>query len=81
MYIDFNPKNKKELKEKVARYNNAVKSGDDSEAAKNEVRVFAPGLGTPQENGWETVEGPHYPKPHRWYSQVLVKDGLVVQVK
>lgn len=50
------------------------------------VTVFAPGLGTPREAGIETVEGPHYPKPHSWYGQVEVKkdeasgDILVVRV-
>ena len=34
---------------------------------------------TPQ-NGTDTVEGPHYPKPHRWYARVQVKDGMVVKV-
>lgn len=35
---------------------------------------------TPQ-NGTDTVEGPHYPKPHKWYAQVIVKDRIVVKVK
>jgi hypothetical protein len=49
-------------------------------AAGEEVTVFAPGLGTPAENGPETVEGPHYPKPHTWYARVEMKDGRVVKV-
>jgi hypothetical protein len=32
-------------------------------------------------NGSDVVEGPHYPKPHRWYSAVVVKDGVVVSAK
>ncbi len=35
---------------------------------------------TPQ-NGTDVIEGPHYPKPHRWYAAVIVKDGIVVKVK
>jgi hypothetical protein len=50
-------------------------------AAGEEVTVFAPGLGTPKENGVETIEGPHYPKPHTWYAQVVVENGKVVKVK
>lgn len=56
-------------------------------AAGERVTVFAPGLGSPRESGIETIEGPHYPKPHSWYAQVEVKkdeatgDILVVRVK
>lgn len=32
------------------------------------------------QNGTDVVEGPHYPKPHRWYASVTVKDGVVVKV-
>lgn len=32
-------------------------------------------------DGVVTFEGPHYPKPHRYYGQATVKDGLVVDVK
>ena len=35
---------------------------------------------TPQ-NGPDVIEGPHYPKPHRWYAEVIVQDGIVVKVK
>ena len=31
-------------------------------------------------DGLITVEGPHYPKPHRWYGQCTMKDGLVVKI-
>jgi hypothetical protein len=34
---------------------------------------------TPQ-NGTDTIEGPHYPQPHKWYARVEVKDGIVVKV-
>lgn len=67
MYTVKNFKTKKELKEAVA-------NGD-------QVELFAPGLGQPKTNGVEYVEGPHYPKPHTWYAEVLMKDGLVVKVK
>lgn len=53
----------------------------DAVAAGKEVRIYAPGLGTPKENGTEYLEGPHYPQPHKWYAQVEMKDGRVVKVK
>jgi len=67
MYTSQNFKTKKALKEAVA-------SGA-------KVTLFAPGLGTPQRNGTETVEGPHYPQPHTWYAQVTMQDGFVIKVK
>lgn len=66
MYVTPNYKTKKALKEALA--------------AGTEVTVFAPGLGTPKENGVETVEGPHYPEPHRWYARVQVVNGKVTRV-
>jgi hypothetical protein len=44
------------------------------------VTVFAPGLGQPVYNGTETIEGPHYPRPHTWYARVQVTDGVVTKV-
>ena len=67
MYVDPNFKSKKALKEAVAEGKT--------------VRVFAPGLGSPPENGTCSVEGPHYPQPHRWYAQVTIQEGKVVKVK
>lgn len=67
MYAVRNFKTKKALKEAVA--------------AGERIRIFAPGLGTPKDDGWEYLEGPHYPKPHRWYAEVLMKDGLIIKVR
>ncbi len=67
MYVSPNYKSKSALRKAIA--------------AGEEITVFAPGLGTPKDNGIETVEGPHYPEPHRWYAQVEVKDGKVIRVK
>lgn len=67
MYTMKDYPTKKALKEAVAQ-------GDA-------VRLYAPGLGTPKDNGTETVEGPHYPRPHTWYATVEMRDGLVVKVK
>ena len=67
MYCIRNFKSKKELKEAVAR-------GE-------KIEIFAPGLGTPKDNGTEFVEGPHYPQPHKWYASVEMKDGIIIKVK
>lgn len=67
MYTEINFKTKKQLKEAVA-------SGQ-------KVRIFAPGIGTPPDNGRAYLEGPHYPAPHTWYAEVEMKDGIVVSVK
>ena len=67
MYCQRNFKSKKELKEAIAR-------GE-------KIRLFAPGFGTPKDNGTEFVEGPHYPQPHKWYASVEMKDGIIVKVK
>ena len=67
MYADTDFQTKKAFREAVANG--------------KEVRLYAPGLGSPNQNGTETVEGPHYPKPHTWYAEVEVRDGIVVKVK
>lgn len=55
----------------------AIKAGET-------VTVFQPnnifGVVVP-ENGTATVEGPHFPKPHRWYGQVTIEDGKVTSIK
>jgi hypothetical protein len=67
MYADINFKTKKDLKAAVAEG--------------KKVRIYAPGLGVPKDNGTEFVEGPWFPQPHKWYAEVLVKDGIIVKVK
>ena len=44
------------------------------------VTVFSPGPFPCPQDGEVSVEGPHYPKPHRWYARVQVKDGVVTKV-
>ena len=66
-YVDPDYKTKKAFKE-------AVKAGV-------EHRPYNPsGMFPPKTNGHETVEGPHYPKPHTWYASCWVDDGVVVSV-
>lgn len=40
--------------------------------------IFNPGR---VESGTTDVCGPHYPKPHKWYAQVTVIDGIIVSVR
>jgi len=69
MYTDRNFKTKKALKE-------AVESGE-------KITYYQPGPfgGNEPRDGTITLEGPHYPEPHRWYAQATVKDGYIVKVK
>ena len=67
MYTNVDFKTKKAFKEAVAK-------GE-------KISLYSMGVGTPKQNGVEYVEGPHYPKPHTWYAEVLMKDGYVVKVK
>ena len=67
MYVTGNPKTKKALRE-------ALQRGET-------LTIFAPGLGTPKENGVENVEGPHYPEPHRWYGVGTMHQGMLIKVK
>ena len=68
MYADGNPKTKKLLKEWIA-------SG-------REVTAFQPGGIFPsQTDGWCTLEGPHYPQPHRWYARARLESGVIKELK
>jgi hypothetical protein len=69
MYTDINFKTKKALKEAVA--------------AGNKVRVFQPGdiFTLHPTEGEYSVEGPHFPEPHRWYARVTLLDGVITKVK
>jgi len=62
-------KTKKELKEAVA--------------AGQQIRTYQPGPFSSNHpvNGTVYLEGPHYPKPHTWYAQATLKDGVIVKVK
>lgn len=59
------------------------KAVKDALAAGEEVRVFQPGPfgGGPIKDGNHFFEGPHYPQPHRWYGQGVVKDGILTSIK
>lgn len=69
MYTTTNFRTKKALKESVA--------------AGQSVGIWQPGPfgGNGPRDGTVTLEGPHYPEPHRWYASATVKDGRIVSVK
>jgi len=68
MYVSPNFKTKKAVKEAIA--------------AGKRVTVYNPGpIGESPQNGTATVEGPHYPEPHKWYGQVTIVNGLVTSIK
>lgn len=64
-----------EMKSKVA-YKKAIAAGEEITAKENtpwgKKIVF---------EGTCNFEGPHYPKPHRYYGTAVVKDGLVISIK
>jgi hypothetical protein len=66
MYATGNPKTKKMLKEWIA-------SG-------RAVYAFSPGPFDCPSSGWISLEGPHYPAPHRWYARARVIDSRIVEV-
>jgi hypothetical protein len=66
-YVDLNFKTKKAFKE-------SVKAG-------TKHYTYNPSGRFPvTQNGQDVVEGPHFPKPHRWYASVTVVDGIVTTV-
>jgi len=68
MYTDTNYGTKKALRTAVAE---GVRVG-----------VFSPGpFADPPSDGETSVEGPHFPEPHRWYARVTLEDGAVVRVR
>lgn len=67
MYCTKNFQSKKDLKAAVA--------------AGKKLTIYAPGMGTPVTNGKETLCGPHFPQPHKWYAEVIMEDGFIKSVK
>ena len=53
----------------------AVKAGVRHETYNPSGMFPTPRLGS------DTIEGPHYPQPHRWYASVRVEGGVVVSAK
>ncbi len=47
---------------------------------KESITIYSPGIGTPPDNGVVYLEGPHYPKPHRWYAKAVVTNGVITKI-
>lgn len=46
------------------------------------IEVYQPGpFGPKVSDGRVALEGPHFPKPHRWYGEGMVKDGILQSIK
>ncbi len=51
-----------------------------------EVRIYQPNdiFGNPKAasdyTGTAGIEGPHYPKPHRWYATATLENGKVIKI-
>lgn len=45
------------------------------------ITCFSPGLFPCPTNGSISLEGPHYPAPHKWYASGVMKDGILIKVK
>lgn len=67
MYVRPNYATKKAIRE-------ALKRGE-------RIEVFSPGPFPAPLNGRVALEGPHYPEPHRWYGEGIVKDGFLTAIK
>lgn len=45
------------------------------------IGTYQPGGMFPaQRDGKIVIEGPHYPKPHKFYLQVMVEDGIITKI-
>ena len=72
MYAEGNPKTKKQLKQWVADHESGIRPIP--------VYAFQPGPFDGTANGIDCIEGPHYPKPHRWYARCEIRNGIIVRV-
>jgi hypothetical protein len=67
MYTDINFKSKKALKEALA--------------AGKKISIYSPGPFPAPTDGRVSLEGPHYPEPHKWYAQAFIENGFVKSIK
>ncbi len=79
-YATMNFPTKKALKEHVTHLNELNKR--KAEGDKEYLSWYQPGPFGQGEQfllpGQDTVlEGPHFPKPHSWYAQVVNKEGVM----
>lgn len=71
MYTSINFVTKKALKEAVAA---------GKQVGVWQMNADLTGTTAPA-NGKVYLEGPHYPKPHRWYAQAQLVGGVIVKVR
>lgn len=45
------------------------------------IYTFQPGPHPAKQNGNIALEGPHYPKPHRWWAEAVIEDGIVTELE
>ena len=66
MYTDTNYKTKKALKEDLSQG--------------KEITVYQPNAYSypAQRDGTVTIEGPHYPQPHKWYASCQIRNGVII---
>jgi hypothetical protein len=72
-YAYPNFKSKKALKEAIAAGQEVIFEGQGMDPSWN--KDYSKFTGT------ECVCGPHYPEPHKWYSEVTFVNGKVTKVK
>jgi hypothetical protein len=73
VYTHRNFRTKKDLKE-------AVKRNQEGRGPGITYYQSGPFGGKCPTDGTIFLEGPHYPKPHKWYAEAEVKDGVIVKV-
>lgn len=45
------------------------------------ITVFQPGgMFAGETDGRVCIEGPHYPRPHRWYLSVQIEDSVITRI-
>ena len=67
MYTSINFKSKADIKRALA-------AGD-------RITCYSPGPFPCPTQGTVSLEGPHYPQPHKWYGTGFLKDGVLVSIK
>ena len=52
-------------------------------AAGEKITCYQPGPFGPEvnDNGSISLEGPHYPEPHKWYASGIMKNGFLISIK
>lgn len=70
-YVEPNYKTKKALKDALAAGTNVSVYQPNNDITRAKLPT----------NGTVFLEGPHYPEPHKWYAQGVMKEGVLVSIK